>query len=108
MVELYMGVNIHYHLKCHDYIFEELLVFENSWTYDDYGSPILIGREPNTTMACVIDFFGLDSEELAFCFDLDGFQDIETFGGGHVLSEASTGMHIAENIRIVVQRRRKR
>jgi hypothetical protein len=107
IVELDEGIHIHYDIICHDYIFEELLVFEDSWSYNDEGMPSFIEISPEeNTLAGVVSFFGLSPEETAFIFDLSGHQSIDLWPGGNILNMKSTGLQIAQNILLVVRKRR--
>ncbi|HET6992348.1 MAG TPA: hypothetical protein VFJ43_13530, partial [Bacteroidia bacterium] len=54
----------------------------------------------------VIDFFGLNQDEFCHCFDIEGFQLCERFGGAK-LSLQSQGNDIARNIIDIVKKRRE-
>ncbi|MCW3101692.1 MAG: hypothetical protein JWO09_132 [Bacteroidetes bacterium] len=109
IVELDSNVRLHYEIRCHDYIFWELcMLFNDSWSLNSNLDPILVDMDVNeSTVAAVTDFFQLSPRELCFCFDVSGGQDTIYYGGGNVLNEDSIGMHIAQNILLVVQKRRK-
>ncbi len=99
-------ITIIHEIKYSCWIFEELPVIFNEWSYQEkFGNTAWeYGIDKEGTMASAIDFFGLTFEECSHLFSLDGFQNQNLFGGKK-LSNNSDGPDIAINIIELVKRR---
>jgi hypothetical protein len=109
LVALEEKVRIHYKVMYRFWVFEELpAVFDEWYYYEMNGNAVCTGTNPEEgTVAAVIDWFGLNQDEFCHCFDLEGFQMCERFGG-EKLNFESQGTEIARNIVELVKRRREK
>lgn len=89
-------------------MFEELPAVFSEWYYaEKFGQPSCKGcLEEEGTLAAVIDFFNLSLTEVCHLFDLEGFQDVNRYGGNQLNFE-SDGPELAENIFELVKRHQK-
>lgn len=102
-------VRIHYKVKYRQWIFEVLPGAFDQWYFDEFsGDPLYEGCDTEAgTVAAVIDFFGLSQDEFCHCFDIEGFQLCDRFGGVKLNIDSSQGNEIAHNIVELVKRRRQ-
>lgn len=98
--------SIYYEVKYHHWVFEELPVCFDEWGYSGkYGNPLWEETDQEKgTVTSVIDFFNLKLEEFTHLFDINGFQNVFSFGGDK-LNEMSDGSAIARNIVEIINRR---
>ncbi|MFY9309606.1 MAG: hypothetical protein WAQ28_11220 [Bacteroidia bacterium] len=103
---IHRELKIHYNVRYHSWPFEELPVCFDEWSYGGkYGNPLWDDSDPaEGTVASVIDFFDLSLDEFSHLFDIDGFQQINRFGGFEI-SEQSNGLDISRNIMELVKSR---
>lgn len=87
-----------YSMKYPNYIIDELVAVFDEWEFSEFtGEPIL--AEPyksEGTFEDLCDFFDLSLDEISF-FDLEGFHQVDKFGG-KVLSFDSTPQDFAFNL----------
>lgn len=108
LVELEKKRNTSFLITYHQWAFEELPVVFSEWYFaEKFGQPSWEGcMEEEGTLAAVIDFFNLSLTEVCHLFDLEGFQDVNRYGGNQLNFE-SDGPELAENIFELVKRHQK-
>lgn len=85
------------------WIIEELPIKFKEWTYDENGDPIMVGANPDEdNTGSIFHFFDLSPEEFCHILDVEGFQDIEEYGG-NPLNENSQPFDFAQNIKGIVR-----
>lgn len=106
LVELAKKRNVTLMVTYHEWAFAELPAIFNDWYFDEkFGKPLCEGSLPEEgTVGAVIDFFNLRMEEFCHLFDLEGFQNVERYGGGYLNFE-SEGPDLAKNIYELLKRR---
>lgn len=106
LIELAKKRNLTLMVTYHEWAFAELPAIFDEWYFDaNFGRPLFEGCIPEEgSVGAVIDFFNLRMEEFCHLFDLEGFQNVERFGGGFLNFE-SDGPDIARNIFELVKRR---
>jgi len=102
------NIHFHFHLLYQEFLFEILPEIFSEWGFNGkFGNPLPQGEDENeSTVAAVINFFDLNSDELCFLFDVEGFQ-LEQFGG-EVLNFESDESAYARNIRALIKYREER
>jgi hypothetical protein len=109
MVHIVDKARITYEIRYPYCVMQELVVcFPDDWKWHERTTdPVLENSDPREgTVHSLVDYFGMTMEELAHCYDCDGFQDIERFGG-EILTTDSGCIEVAKNIRELVKRRLK-
>jgi hypothetical protein len=106
LVEIEEKRNVSFLIIYHEWVFEELPNVFTEWSYaEKFGQPSCKGCfEDEGTLAAVTDFFDLKMTEVCHLFDLDGFQDINRYGGTQ-LNFDSDGPTISKNIFELVEYR---
>lgn len=93
---------IEYQITIPMWIIEQLPKRFKEWSYDEEGEPVMIGANPEEdNAASIFDFFELTPEEFSHAFDIDGFQNIEMYGGTYLM-EDSEPFEFAKNIKGIV------
>ncbi len=104
LVALEEKIHTSYKVKYHEWVFQELVCFDEWYLMERNGNPMCKGaNEEQGTVAAVVDFFYLTLDEFIHLFDLEGLQNIDSFGG-RKLNLESTGKDIAYNIIELVKR----
>ncbi len=106
LVALEENIQIPYEVRYHFWVFDELPECFDEWHYSKkFGEALWEESDPEEgTVASVIDFFSLGLDEFSHLFDLDGFQNVDQFGG-RKLTEESKGEDIARNIFELIKRK---